>query len=394
MRPSALRVTAALLYAAFLLLPLACAAPPSPYLTRLPSDLRREPEIHVLVASAVSPVVSRGGDMEISAAGRTLLRSAARPGVAFSSSGGSVVLAGRRLAPVVRLEGSFVLDCAGVPLEPPLLVRASSGGVDVAAVMPFEDYVARVVQGEMPLSWPSEALKAQAVAARSYALTFLLRKGRNAFMHVGATPHTHQTVRFEPLDDRAVTAAERTAGEVLVYRGRLLMSFYHAVSGGRTASAGSVFDGETILPLSSVRLPEPEDAPNSAWRHAVSWPAACRLLFDLSPAPSLLGVSVVRGGDDTVLSVRFRTSRGTLSISARRLRAVLGADNVKSNWFRVDLSKGGLLVFSGRGYGHRVGMSQYGAKALALRGFDHVSILRTFYPGASVVRVYRIGGSR
>jgi stage II sporulation protein D len=194
---------------------------------------------------------------------------------------------------------------------------------------------------------------------------------------------------FEHVSEYSVAhrAAAETRGIVLAYGSRVLMTFFHSASGGRTADCNSVYDCPSLLPLSSVKLPVSEDSPYDDWEFEMTLPAFVAAA-GLPKSAAVKSFRIERTPDLTVSSVTCVLSDGQQSITGRQLRDKIGTANVRSLWYDVALS-GSMVRFNGKGFGHRVGMSQWGARALAQRGDDASTILTLFYPGSRPMRLYK-----
>jgi stage II sporulation protein D len=248
----------------------------------------------------------------------------------------------------------------------------------------MEEYVAGTVRGEASERWPAEALRALAVVARTYAVFHQNRSAAKVFHLVSG----NQDQNFAGLaveGSPAREAARTTAGQVLTWQGRIFPTFYHSDSGGFTEAPQSVFSGDGVPPLEGVRDEFSLESPNYTW--TVTIPLA------------VIGERLRRGGMDvgqvtrlTILerSPSFRVarmavehSRGTATLRGADFRRLIGYDALKSTLF-VPVADNGAVRFEGRGWGHGVGLSQFGAKGMADRGYAYPQILDHYYPGTSL----------
>jgi stage II sporulation protein D len=249
--------------------------------------------------------------------------------------------------------------------------------------LPLEDYVAGVVSGEMPASFPAEALKAQAVAARSYALTRKIDAQASARDHDIGSGVLAQ-VWSGKASEAARAAARATAGEVLVAGMEPVEAYFHASCGGRTES-GLAAIGRDLPYLASVECGRCGGAPGARWKVEV-------------PARELARIAGL-AGDATRARVASRTASGraerveieaggkTASLAAADLRQRLGYARLPSLAFEVRAARGA-FVFDGQGQGHGAGLCQWGAAGLAREGRTYREILAHYYPGTEVVRMY------
>ena len=248
----------------------------------------------------------------------------------------------------------------------------------------LEDYVAGVVSGEMPASFPAEAQRAQAVAARSYALTRKIEaQAANRRWDI-ATGVLAQVYRHGAASPAARAATDATAGEVLVVGMDPVEAYFHAACGG-TTEAGLPALGRDQPYLASVECGRCARAPGARWSLRVD--------------ARELGAAARLGGAATEAHVSARTASGRAerieisagvrraSVLATDLRQRLGYARLPSLAFELGAERGG-FVFHGRGRGHGAGLCQWGAAGLAREGKGYREILLHYYPGADVVRMY------
>jgi stage II sporulation protein D len=266
-----------------------------------------------------------------------------------------------------------------------VVVRRARHGLLVVNVLGLEDYLSAMVGAEMPVSFPAEALKAQAVAARTYALHKKLA-AYGAPYHLGSSVlhQVYSGVGHE--DPRSREAVEATRGEVLTWDLAPIEAYFHASCGGRTERGLDAL-GRDLPYLASVpcgcgRLPA------SRWQLSLTGE-------DLRRA---LGAAAAGGGEGERLRILERTGTGRARAvelaPGRRVDAVtfrqrLGYGRLRSLHFEVaGAAGGGALRLEGRGFGHGAGMCQWGARAAAQDGWDYRRILGHYYPGAELQRLY------
>lgn len=262
--------------------------------------------------------------------------------------------------------------------------------------MPLESYLIGVVRGEMPASFELEALKAQAAAERSY-IYYQLSKGRKE-VHPDAdfcTDHTCCSAYlseadakekwasdFLPFNARVTQAVADTDGQVALYNGAPILAVFHSSSAGKTAAAGDVWSGD--LPyLASVSSPESaENVPNYYSTVTFSTEEAGQLLLAAHPELKLAGTpdkwfgDVTENGSGRVETVRI----GGADIEGTEVRRIF---SLRSACFTVAADAEG-VTFRVTGYGHGVGMSQYGANQLAREGKTWQEILEWYYTGVTI----------
>ena len=254
----------------------------------------------------------------------------------------------------------------------------------------MDDYLTCVVLAEMPASFEDEALKAQSVVARTYAM----RAAEGASKHENAAVCTDSSCCQGYTDPeyylskggreenirriRALVCS--TDGQVLTYEGNLIEATYFSCSGGATEDAVAVW-GTDVPYLQSVISPGEEQATH--YTDTVTFTAAefsSKLGLELSGMPSLWFTSVTytNGGGVDTMTIGGEVFSGT------QLRKML---NLRSTAFTV-MTQADTITIQTRGYGHRVGMSQYGAEAMAATGSTYSEILAHYYQGTELTHCF------
>lgn len=240
----------------------------------------------------------------------------------------------------------------------------------------MEEYVKNVINSEVSPNWDMEALKAQAVIARTYAL---YQKNSNTNVHYDITSSVlHQVYKGAAVDARISYAVMNTEGEVLTHDGKLIEAFYHSTCGGKTEDPAEVF-GKSFPYLKPVES-SCEISPYWIWERKIP-------LDEISGA---LGISSIRefnisGHTSTgrVKTVDIVHEGGTVTVKATELRKLLGWSRLPSTNFTVTRENNHIL-FEGKGYGHGIGLCQWSALKMAQEGKNYREILSFFYPGTSV----------
>jgi stage II sporulation protein D len=300
---------------------------------------------------------------------------------------GAVEIDGRR-ASAFRLTSSRPIRVNGREYDGRLdVIRNGGAGLVVVNELPLEDYLVGVLRAESNERWPMEALRAQAIAARTYAAYHRQLNAARPYHIVASTAH-QQFVGRVAAESPAWGAVQETAGQVLYWEGELFPAFYHANSGGYTEDPRSVFAGRSLPALRPVVCHLAAGAPNFQWALEVR-------LDDLSEMLRRggFGVGAVRSIEviERTASLRagaviVRGSTRTQRLRGSDFRRVIGYDTLKSTLFAVAID-GDVARFSGRGHGHGVGMCQWGAKSMAELGATARQILAFYYPGATLTQL-------
>lgn len=260
---------------------------------------------------------------------------------------------------------------------------------DTVRKMPLETYIEGVVAAEMDPNWPIEALKAQSIVARTFTLEKIQRGGVPARGTDASTdPREFQAYDATKVNDRVREAVRSTRGQVITYGGRPIQAWFHASSGGKTATPEEGLGQQMgTLPYVSVVPDMPASSPQT-WTQRFS-------ASEVARAARTAGVQV----GDSVSSIRIGKKgpsgrAETLiingkTVSAPALRLALGGERMKSTLLDDVRLEGDAVYMRGRGYGHGVGMSQWGAWVMALRGKKAQDIIKYYYRGVKVETMWR-----
>jgi len=240
-----------------------------------------------------------------------------------------------------------------------VLQEGADGRIDVIGVVPLDEYVFSVLANEMPLSWPLETLKAQAVAIRSYTEAILRdRKGKSFHVESSVLDQVYKKISHQQnqgLLEKARNAVKATEGIVLVTKkGRTLKAFYHSDCGGKTVSASTVWSKEKDNDAGVAIDAGCPLNPMAQWRYRL---------------PKSKFASYVKDFLGEIRSNEFRQ--------------ILGFMNLRSTNFEMR-DQGEEIEFVGKGFGHGVGMCQWGSRTLGLKAYSYQRILKHYYPLAQL----------
>lgn len=264
----------------------------------------------------------------------------------------------------------------------------------------MEEYVAGVVAGEMKRGWPLEAYKAQAIVARSYALNSLTAGGTRPLGERALEPEHEEAQAYRPdqITPEIRRAVQETRGLVMEYRGVPIKAYFHSASGGYTAKAsdaGLVPEGKEPPYIKQVRSPEDRYAPPEV----KSWEATFTSAEVLRALREKLGQPVKGGLRDIVISRKDTFGRavdltvlhggGSVTVKANDLRTALDPERMRSTVLHRIEVKGERVTVAGKGFGHGVGLSQWGAYAMAKEGRKAEEILQHYFPTVEIKRLWR-----
>lgn len=309
------------------------------------------------------------------------------------ASGSSLAIEGAKSsATEIRLTGSYELIAAGSPpihADFPIEIRSSDDHLLVTAMMPMEEYVAGVLAGETGNFKSDEALKAMAVAARTYAVHFGSRHALDGFEFCDTT-HC-QDLRIAGINPHLRQIADDTAGEVLWYDGEPAATYYFANCGGTTE------DGRYILGNDEERAPylmQHSDKycvrnGGGEWHSEVSKRELQRALANdgIVIPGNLRSVAILHRTPSGRVELLRVSGSGAVTVQGIAFRAAVGRhigwDRLKSNLYEVS-DRSDYIVFHGRGLGHGVGMCQIGAEVMGEERRSYRQILAFYYPGTKL----------
>ena len=261
----------------------------------------------------------------------------------------------------------------------------SKSGITAINYVDIEQYLYSVIGAEMNGNWPQEALKAQAVAARSYALN-KRQENSNNFYDLGNDQlwQVYQGIKTESQGTYA--AVDATKGQVLTYNGQIILALFHSSSGGHTENVEDVWSN----PLPYLRaVPDfDQDAPVYAWTESFT---QAELKQRISGVGNIISMTPqTTTPHNSVITIKVLGDAGVKTLQGTDITAALG---LKSTRFTVSPIKNegqkipNSFKITGKGFGHAVGMSQWGAYNLARNGYNYQQILLYYYQGANLARI-------
>jgi stage II sporulation protein D len=314
--------------------------------------------------------------------------------------------------------------------------RYSGSDMTIINRISLEEYLYGVVPKEMSGTWPLEAQKAQAVAARNYAIEKLGSHNQHGF-DLCATTHCQVYGGFDSEHERSRIAVDETRGKFLTYNGDLVTPFYHSNSGGHTENSENIWSSP-IGYLKGVADPFSIGAPNDTWTYTMTKDQIQDVLNSKQLSVGELDSIQVTSYSDfgRVINIELSGSSDKKILEKEKVRSIFGYNNIKSTWFTVNtdasatvisgdvagpqqISSGNLFiaaadgirqldatlgqiviyngtdlknitfnaqqyVFTGKGWGHGLGMSQWGAKKMAEEGYTYDQILTYYYSGTKI----------
>ncbi|HHT9136747.1 MAG: SpoIID/LytB domain-containing protein [Candidatus Brocadiales bacterium] len=266
------------------------------------------------------------------------------------------------------------------------IVQQFNNKFSVIEEVDLESFISGVLGSEMPQTWNEEALRAQAVTARTYAM-YKKKVRRNEVYHLDMLELAYRGMSSE--SPRLNKIVQDTKGIVMVYDWNIFPAYFHSTCGGHTEDVGSVFGKDSMPPLSGVACNYCNNSKYSRWSTDVSKSEIERRLRDANIYVS--NISTVKAIDPGAgkhgSRVEIVSADGSKEMNANDFRLVVGPNYLYSTAFD-SRNNGQSITFTGRGWGHGVGLCQYGAQAMAEKGFQWAAILKYYYPKIELVRVY------
>ena len=257
------------------------------------------------------------------------------------------------------------------------LVFPSDKGLTAVNYVDLEQYLYSVLGSEMNGNWPQEALKAQAVAARTYAI-YKRKNERNGIYDLGNTQASQVYKGIETESYGTHKAVNATARQILTYKNQIILSVFHACSGGHTENVEDVWS-ESLPYLRGVQDFD-RDISACQWVKTLSGQEITERISGVGNVMSLSPSFTPYG---SIKAIKFVGDRGTRQLKGEAVRNALG---LKSTRFTITADPLGLRL-DGRGWGHGLGMSQWGAYSLAKQGVNYQQILGHYYRGTRLTRL-------
>ncbi|MDF2890225.1 MAG: hypothetical protein K0R80_592 [Clostridia bacterium] len=342
-----------------------------------------------------------------------------------------------KLEPVSTADKTGVIGFGTLTYRGSLFIkRIQEGHINVHNELPFEQYLYGVVPAEVPYSWHMEALKAQAVAARNYGILNIGRHTADGF-DVCNGPHCQAYRGFGHENARTNQAVNETNGKLVLYNDKLIPTYFHSSSGGRTENSENIWTA--VLPyIRSVDDKYGLGSPHDNWTKQFSKKEIQeKLLANKIDVGEIIDIVPLEVSDNgRVTNLEIRGTKGNTTLLKEKIRSIMGTSAIRSTWYKLstdadlfvmnsisgksETARAGSLyvmsangmqklssssnkvyvkdqftvssmniipenyVFNGKGWGHGLGMSQYGAKGMAEAGFNFVQILEHYYTGAKV----------
>jgi stage II sporulation protein D len=247
----------------------------------------------------------------------------------------------------------------------------------------LEDYVKGIMYHEASHYWPMEALAAQAIVCRTYAVYAVQE---NRLKDYDVTSDIYSQVYGGRTSERYRTnqAVVQTQGKILTYKNKVIPAYYHSTCAGHTEDASLLWNID-LAPLRGVPCDFCQDSPHFNWHYVLSRQEIKDKLLDAGLKIGNIEDIVILGRDlsGRITDLKIVSGKKDFRISAKDFRNIIGPNIIRSTNFKLNLIKDD-VVFVGLGWGHGVGLCQWGAYFMAKQGYPTDRILKYYYPGIEV----------
>ncbi len=269
------------------------------------------------------------------------------------------------------------------------IIGEREGTLTVINELPLEDYVMGVLAGEIPRDWPLEALKAQAIAARTFAvLKRTAAREKNELYDLENTAQFQMYQGSGLVNEKIQQAVRETQGQIATYDSKPISAFFHSNCGGETCGAMDVWSQDKPY-LKPVTCPFGNNGTHFRWHAEIGIRDLVRQLrgagIKISDIVRLEAVE--KDESERILKLSIMDADGSIkTMKGATFRMAAGPDIIRSTRFRAEVGQN-KVIFNGKGWGHGVGLCQEGACGMALKGYNAYEILRYYYHGIILEKI-------
>ncbi len=267
-----------------------------------------------------------------------------------------------------------------------ILVPKDDDRFSILEEIGIEEYLPGVIEGEMPIKWKDDALQAQVIAARTYAI-YQRKIKSNALYHISKQDLAYKGSYMNQRKTKKIVNKSR--GTVMVYDWKLFPGYFHSTCGGHTEDINLVFNLKSIPPLSGVDCGHCNKSKYYHWKKTLRKNAIeNKLNYTKTKVRKIRNITAEEIGPGGHCStIKIEHAGGIKKINANDFRLIVGPNNLRSTSFSIK-NNGSSFIFEGIGWGHGVGLCQYGTQSMAKSGFRWFDILRHYYPEIDLVKIY------
>lgn len=252
------------------------------------------------------------------------------------------------------------------------------GKIYIINILNIEEYLYSVVPSEMPSGWNTEALKAQAVASRTYSYYHLLKNNGKTIYDLDATTNFQVYKGITSETQYTTEAVQETAGIIMIYGYEPIIAYFHSTSGGKTSDDRDVWPGSDLPYLESVECKYSENSPHHQWTTELTIDEIRKALESKYKRIGNIQKLSFKKNNDRVIEVTITHNNGNIKLTGNEFRLLFHSGKLKSTYFTAKRDNK-VLHISGHGWGHGVGMCQWGAKGRGEKGIKYDLILNHYY---------------
>ncbi len=267
-----------------------------------------------------------------------------------------------------------------------ILVPKGNDRFSILEEIGIEEYLPGVIEGEMPIKWKDDALQAQVIAARTYTL-YQRKIKSDALYHINKQDLAYKGSYMNQAKSKKIV--DKSRGTVMVYDWKLFPGYFHSTCGGHTEDINLVFNLKSIPPLSGVDCGYCNKSKYYHWKKELRKNEIENKLNETkSKVKKIRNITTEEIGPGGHYStIKIEHAGGIKRINANDFRLIVGPNDLRSTAFKIK-NNGSSFIFEGRGWGHGVGLCQYGTQGMAKSGFKWFEILRHYYPEIDLVKIY------
>jgi stage II sporulation protein D len=280
---------------------------------------------------------------------------------------------------LIKTQGTDAIMINGRTFRGDIQLTRVSGYLSVINQIDLEDYIKGILYHEASHYWPMEALKAQAIVCRTYAV-YQMQENKSRDFDVTSDIYSQVYGGRTSERERTNGAVEATKGEILTYQNKVFPAYFHATCAGHTEDASMLWNID-LPPLKGVVCDYCKDSPHYNWHLVLDRGELRQRLVNAGYKMGMIKAIEILGKNNSgrITNLKITTTTKDVNISAKDLRSIVGPNEIRSTNFTVNLA-GDDAVFEGFGWGHGVGLCQWGAYFMAKQGRNVEEILKYYYP--------------
>lgn len=281
-----------------------------------------------------------------------------------------------RLKRITLFSGSEIFNFNGKKYFGEMELVSAAGKISLINIIDVKNYLRSVVPSEMPPSWDMEALKAQAVISRTYA-QYMAEQNKNNLFHLKSNVLSQVYKGVEAVNQRSDKAIKDTDSRILTYNGKPAFTAFHSNSGGVTEDPYFIWDFQYPY----LKTTRDRFSPAGIWKQKISFKTISKKLFTQKNIKIKSIKITTRTESGRVKNMIIKTDKNyPVHISGKKFREKMGINFIKSTFFQLT-QRGQYIRLTGKGYGHGAGLSQWGAKKMAEKGYGYKDIIDFYYSG-------------